>query len=197
MSVDPFTLSTAIIALSEALSRVILLFNGLINAEEMAEVLRKDCAVTKEVLDHIQQQLAASEVPREVRIDGSRASDATGSINLCNVLRDIVEQLQLDIDVLEAQLLPLRGPGHPETRIGRLLGRGQVAWRLQYLSRTHQRILTQREHLQLVLISLNLWEFPSPVSSFCLCPCSDSPACPAIQTAAPRNLNGGGRPTAH
>lgn len=151
MAVEPITITTAIITLSNTLQRVTRLLNNFANAERTIADIKRDCVLTESVLEYIQQQLD-SKAPPILRIDGSNTQDA--GINLQNVLKDNVEQLQLDLNVLETELSALSDPCRPDTRIGKLVARGQVSWKMSNLTAMHQKIVTKQWQLQLVLSSL-------------------------------------------
>ncbi len=156
---DPVSISTAIIALSEMLARIIHLLDDFVNGKQRIREIRDDCVVTKKVLDHIRERLdpEESEVPPITPIDGTQTSDDITRTKLCNNLMDIVKQLELDIDVLETQLAHLRDSGHRNRRIRQPLQRVQIAWKLQHLNKMHQKIMATREGLlKLILITLTL-----------------------------------------
>jgi hypothetical protein len=151
MAIEPITITTAIITLSNTLERVIGLLNNFANAEKIVADIKRDCVLTKSVLEYIRQQLD-SKAPPTLRIDGPNAQDA--GISLQNVLEDNVEQLQLDLSVLETELSALSDPCQPDTRIGKLVARGQVSWKMANLRTMQQKIVTKQWQLQLVLSSL-------------------------------------------
>ncbi|KAK4119132.1 ankyrin, partial [Parathielavia appendiculata] len=152
MAVDPVTITTAIITLIDALQRAISLLDDFTNAERRVAVIRNDLVLTHSVLQYIRQQLASAREPPTLLIEGDGNPDAT--VNLRNILRDNVTQLQADVNALTDELEALGGPGRPETRIGRLIARGQVAWRMSYLERMDQSIVSKRMQLELVHNSL-------------------------------------------
>jgi hypothetical protein len=96
-------------------------------------------------------QIAPSKEPPTLLIDGGSAD---AGINLRNVLEDNVTQLQADLNVLAHELEALSGPCSPETRIGRLIARGQITWKMSNLERMGQSIVSKRMQLELVLNSL-------------------------------------------
>jgi hypothetical protein len=182
MACDPLTITTSIITLTNTLQRVISLLEDFANAERRVAEIKRDCALTHSVLQYIGQQLASSRELPTLQIDSGGNSngyriwtlrnaqaasprewtalfqDAGGNsdagINLRNVLEDNVTQLQADLNVLAHELEALRGPCPPETRIGRLIARGQITWKMSYLERMRQSIVSKRMQLELVLICL-------------------------------------------
>lgn len=152
MVLEPITITTAIITLSNTLERVIRLLNNFANAGSTVTDIRRDCVLTGSILGYIQQQLN-SRAPPTLSIDGSDTQDA--GINLQRVLKDNVEQLQLDLNVLETELSALGDPSPRDTIIGKLVARGQISWKMSNLRAMHQKIVSKQSQFQLALAGLN------------------------------------------
>ncbi|GAB1314688.1 hypothetical protein MFIFM68171_04898 [Madurella fahalii] len=155
MAVDPLTITTSIITLSKTLHQAIHLLSDFGSAEEKVAEIKRNCALTASVLDYLQQQLKSS-VPPKLLIDGAdrAAADPDVGINLAAILKDNVSQLQLELDVFVVELASLRKPCLTETRIGRLLSNGLVAWKMSYLEAMDHKIVRKRMQLELVLNNL-------------------------------------------
>ncbi len=163
---EPLALTTAIITLSNTLQRAITLLRNFANAREKLVEIERDITLTQRVLEYLQQQLESSSPPTLLidRTDGGAgAGQGTGTrdagINLASILRDNVVQLQLDLDAFVKELTALGMAWHPETRLGRLLANGHVAWRMTYLDAMRQRIVAKRMQLELVRNSLQTQEY--------------------------------------
>jgi hypothetical protein len=155
MSGDPLTIATAILTLINTLQRVISLLEDFANAEKKVVEIKRDCVLTKSLLHYLSKQLGFRRGRPTLSIDGTNSAD--GGIDLWDVLDDNVTQLQLDLNVLANELEALSGPYSPETsgRIGRLIARGQVTWKMSSLEAMHRKIVANRMQLNMVYISLD------------------------------------------
>ncbi len=91
--------------------------------------------------------------PPTLRVDNDATTSETG-INLRSVLNDSVSQLQINVDVLETELAARGKSNRLDTRIGKLVSRGYVNWKLPSLQAMHEKIVSKRMQLELVLSNL-------------------------------------------
>ncbi|KAK0649777.1 ankyrin repeat-containing domain protein [Cercophora newfieldiana] len=155
MAVEPLSMTTAIITLANTLERVINLMNDIQDAPRKIVEIKTDCNLTQGVLRSIRRQLRATEVVLPtLRIYGSEDEDA--GVNLANLLRDNVDQLQLDLNSLLSELKRLDRSGNSESRIYGWISRGVLGFRMSYLTTMQRNIATKRGQLQLVQSSLRM-----------------------------------------
>lgn len=158
---EAVALTTSIITLYNTLQRVIRFLSKFPNARGNADEIRGDCTLTQAVLGYLQQELEPNSA-LALLVDGHHGAvvNGTGSqdarSNLKNILRQNIEQLQLDVDAFVRELESLSRPERPDTRLGKLLESGLVAWKLPYLQAMHQRITTKRTQLEHVRNTLQL-----------------------------------------
>ncbi|KAL2136887.1 hypothetical protein VTI74DRAFT_613 [Chaetomium olivicolor] len=155
----PLAITTAIITLSRAFSQVIGILQDFANAERSIGEIRRDCVLTKNVLQFLEEQLQRR---RELPPTIPPGSNTSASISLINVLNDNVVQLQSDVEVFLRELQSLSRPCRPNTRFGRFLERGQVAWNLSNLEAMRQRIVMKRMQLEVIARTLNDYIPPPP-----------------------------------
>lgn len=144
---EPLAVTTAIITLTRTLKSVIEALDNFAKSHKTVQAIRSDCNLTSVVLKCITEQLNVTALPAFVTdADG----DLDAGIDLQNLLDDNVKQLELEVNALAAELKALEGPGNPDTKLGRLVRKGQVAWKLPYLNTMHQKINTKRMQLEVV-----------------------------------------------
>lgn len=151
--IDTLGSTVAIIRLSRTFQRVISLLSNFTNAERTIAEIEGDCLVTESVLKYIREQLVSMATSTPLT-EGHKTWEA--GTYLHHLLKDNVEQLQLDADILENELSDFSGPPHLETRLGRLVAKGQLIRRMPMLRAIHRSIVTKRLQLQLVFTSLKL-----------------------------------------
>jgi len=155
MAVDPLSITTAIITLGNTLERAVNLLNDIQDAPQKIVDIKSDCNLTQGVLKSIRRQLKATEVALPtLHIQGRKDGDA--GVSLANLLRDNVDQLQLDLNSLLDELERLDRSGNSESRIYGWISRGVLGFRMSYLVGMQRKIVTKRGQLQLVQSSLQL-----------------------------------------
>lgn len=156
MAVDPLSITTAIITLGNTLERAINLLNDIQDAPRRLVEIKTDCNLTQGVLSSIRRQLRATEATLPtLHIYGSEDEDA--GVNLANLLRDNVDQLQLDLNSLLSELERLGRTRNSESRIDGWMARGALGLRMSYLTAMQRNIVTKRGQLQLVQNSLQMY----------------------------------------
>jgi hypothetical protein len=155
---DPLSITTAIITLSNTLERAISLVNDIQDAPQKLLDIKADCNITKEILRSIRRHLRATEaVLPTLHIYGNDEQNA--GFSLANLLRDNVDQLQLDLNSLLEELSRLDRSGNSESRIYGWVNRGVLGFRMPYLVGMQKKIVTKRGQLQLVQSSLQMCVF--------------------------------------
>ncbi|KAK3900291.1 ankyrin repeat-containing domain protein [Staphylotrichum tortipilum] len=149
---EPLAITTAIITLSRTLRSVVRVLDDFANAHQTVLDIKRDCDLTTGVLECIREHIAVTPLPA-LATDPDEPPDVR--IDLNNLLDDNVHQLQVEVTALADQLKALKSPGSPDTKLGRLVMRGQVTWKLSYLNTMHQKIVTKRMQLEVVLNTLN------------------------------------------
>jgi ankyrin repeat protein len=153
MAVDPISITTAIITLGNTLERAINILNDIQDAPRKIVEIKTDCSLTLGVLSSIRRQLRATEVVLPtLRIHGSEEEDA--GLSLANLLRDNVDQLQLDLNSLLNELERLDRTGNSESRMYGWISTSLLGFRMSYFTAMRRNIVTKRGQLQLVQISL-------------------------------------------
>lgn len=156
MAVDPLSITTAIITLANTLERAINIVSNIKDAPQKLLDIKADCNLTHGVLKSIRRQLTATEVVLPtLKICGNDDQDA--GVNLASLLRDSVDQLQLDLNSLLGEMERLDRSGNSESRIYGWVSRGVLGFRMSYLVGMHRKIVTKRGQLQLVQSSLQLY----------------------------------------
>lgn len=159
MPIEPLALTTAIITLSNTLKQVINLLNDFAKVEKKVDDIRKDCALTQKILDYIQEQLDSDNKLPTFLIYGvhnqtQRPSKA--GVNLERVLRENLQQLQLDLNALIKEIGGLTEPSSKGSRLGSWVEKGRVAWKMSYLEGVQQTIGTKRRELEMIRYNLSL-----------------------------------------
>jgi len=152
---EPLSIVTSIITLSRTLQS----FTGLVADYSSADItvanIRSTCELATFVLANIQEQLNAKVYPSLLRARSNGSSTGTSAaVNLANVLKNNVSQLQVDVNILVDEVENLFRPDHPVTRVGEWRSSTTVVWRKSYLEGMHGRIQTKLTQLQMVLTNL-------------------------------------------
>lgn len=148
---DPLSVVTSIITLSNTLKSFTRLIADYSSADETVANIRSTCELATLVLANIQEQLDANVRPTLLRknsntgLAGSRAG-----VDLADVLRNNVSQLQLDVNLLVGEVKTLFNPEHPPSRVGEWRSSTTLVWRKPYLEGMHGRIQSKLNQLQLV-----------------------------------------------
>ncbi|KAK0710468.1 hypothetical protein B0T21DRAFT_78033 [Apiosordaria backusii] len=161
MSMEPLTITTAIITLSKTLQQVITLLSDFANADKKVAEIRRDLVLTESLLKYIHQQESRQNSPPTLSIDGSserstrRRSNA--GVHLSHVLRDNISQLQLDLQCFAQELSNLAKPCSAGSKVGKIVANGKVAWKMSYLEGMQQKIVNKRMQLELIRNSLEVY----------------------------------------
>ncbi len=148
---EGLAITSAIITLSRTLQSVGNALEKFANAPKTVADIKLDCELTAGVLKCIKEQLEllpGREFPAFVS-DPDGPPDA--KIDLENLLNNNVYQLEIEVNALAAELAALEGDGRPDTKIGRLVRRGQATWKLPYLKTMHTKITTKLPQLEMAL----------------------------------------------
>ena len=159
MPIEPLTLTTAIITLSNTLKRVITLLSDFAKVEKKVNDIRKDCALTQKILDYIQEQLDFDNKLGPLFIDAVHSRTLRPSkagADLERGLRETLQQLQLDLNVLIKEIGGLTEPCSKGSKLGSLIEKGRVAWKMSYLEGVQKTIGTKRRELEMIRYSLSL-----------------------------------------
>jgi hypothetical protein len=151
---DPLSITTAVITLGGALTQLQALRESFADAPGIIADIENDCRVTKSVLEATRQRLGSDNLPTlQIEDDEEDGDDeAAKGVNMEEILRANVTQLQLDIGALLSELTRFN-TSHP-SKIGRLIHRGRMAWEVPYLTAMHNKILAKRRQFELVESSL-------------------------------------------
>ncbi|KAK4176681.1 ankyrin repeat-containing domain protein [Triangularia setosa] len=160
MSMEPLTITTAIITLSKTLQQVVTLLSDFANADKKVAEIRRDLELTQSVLKYIHEQENKQNSPPTLSIDDdprpSRRRASNAGVHLSHVLRDNISQLQLDLQCFSEELSKLAKPCSPGSKVGKIVANGKVAWKMSYLERMQQSIVNKRMQLELVRNSLEI-----------------------------------------
>ncbi|KAM7192337.1 Ankyrin repeat-containing domain protein [Naviculisporaceae sp. PSN 640] len=152
---EPVSIVTSIITLSGTLRTLVGLVNDYTSADETVSDIRSTCEFADIVLNNIKEQLDAHIRPTSLAPDnangsGSPVGTRSSAVDLSDVLRNNVKQLQIDVNVLLKEVETLFDPDRPASRVGEWTARGTVVWRRSYLQGMHARIQSKLTQLQLV-----------------------------------------------
>jgi hypothetical protein len=147
---DPLSITTAVLTLGGAVGQTLTQLQALresfADAPGIIADIENDCRVTKSVLEATRQRQGSDDLPTlQIEDDDD---DAARGVNMEEILRANVAQLQLDIDALLSELT--RFNTSHQSKIGRLIHRGRMAWEVPYLTAMHNKILAKRRQFELV-----------------------------------------------